>query len=63
VVNVLAAQPLAPKPRLCSTFLRWLLSELFDNLPEVGDLERPGLVLLLDDAPPAPSRSSPWARH
>jgi DNA helicase HerA-like ATPase len=48
------------KPRLYSTFLLWLLSELFENLPEVGDLEKPKLVfvfdeahLLFDDAPPA----------
>ena len=48
------------KPRLYSTFLLWLLSELFENLPEVGDLEKPKLVfffdeahLLFNDAPPA----------
>jgi DNA helicase HerA-like ATPase len=48
------------KPRLYTTFLLWLLSELFENLPEVGDLEKPKLVfifdeahLLFDDAPPA----------
>ena len=47
------------KPRLYSSFLLWLLSELFENLPEVGDLDRPKLVfffdeahLLFDDAPP-----------
>ena len=60
VVNVLAADQLILKPRLYSTFLLWLLSELFENLPEVGDLDRPKLVfcfdeahLLFDDAPPA----------
>jgi DNA helicase HerA-like ATPase len=48
------------KPKLYSTFLLWLLSELFENLPEVGDLDKPKLVfvfdeahLLFDDAPPA----------
>jgi DNA helicase HerA-like ATPase len=60
VVNVLAADQLVLKPRLYSSFLLWLLSELFENLPEVGDLEKPRLVfvfdeahLLFDDAPPA----------
>jgi uncharacterized protein len=60
VVSILAADQLVLKPRLYSSFLLWLLSELFENLPEVGDLERPKLVfcfdeahLLFDDAPPA----------
>jgi hypothetical protein len=60
VVNVLAADQLVLKPRLYSSFLLWLLSELFETLPEVGDLERPRLVfvfdeahLLFDDAPAA----------
>src|SRR5690606_22195885 len=60
VVNILAADQLILKPRLYSSFLLWLLSELFENLPEVGDLEKPKLVfvfdeahLLFDDAPPA----------
>jgi DNA double-strand break repair helicase HerA and related ATPase len=60
VINVLAADQLVLKPRLYSSFLLWLLSELFENLPEVGDLEKPKLVfcfdeahLLFDDAPPA----------
>ena len=60
IVNILAADQLILKPRLYSTFLLWLLSELFENLPEVGDLEKPKLVfvfdeahLLFDDAPPA----------
>ncbi|SEG07989.1 helicase HerA-like domain-containing protein [Marinobacterium lutimaris] len=59
VISVLAANQLILKPRLYSTFLLWLLSELFENLPEVGDLEKPKLVfffdeshLLFDDAPP-----------
>lgn len=60
VVSVLAADQLVLRPRLYSTFLLWLLSELFENLPEVGDLDKPRLVfifdeahLLFDDAPPA----------
>ena len=60
IINVLAADKLFLKPRLYSTFLLWLLSELFENLPEVGDLDTPKLVfffdeahLLFDDAPPA----------
>jgi len=60
VVNVLAADSLILKPRLYSSFLLWLLSELFEQLPEVGDIDKPKLVfvfdeahLLFDDAPPA----------
>src|SRR5687767_12637241 len=60
VVSILAADQLILKPRLYSSFLLWLLSELFENLPEVGDLDRPKLVfcfdeahLLFDDAPAA----------
>jgi len=60
VVSILAADRLILQPRLYSSFLLWLLSELFENLPEVGDLDRPKLVfcfdeahLLFDDAPPA----------
>jgi DNA helicase HerA-like ATPase len=60
VVNILAADQLVLKPKLYSTFLLWLLSELFENLPEVGDLDKPKLVfffdeahLLFDDAPAA----------
>jgi len=60
VVNVLAAEQLILKPRLYSSFLLWLLSELFEQLPEVGDLDKPKLVfvfdeahLLFDDAPAA----------
>jgi DNA helicase HerA-like ATPase len=59
IVNILAADQLILKPRLYSSFLLWLLSELFENLPEVGDLDKPKLVfffdeahLLFDDAPP-----------
>lgn len=60
VISVLAADKLILKPRLYSSFLLWLLSELFETLPEVGDLEKPRLVfifdeahLLFNDAPPA----------
>jgi uncharacterized protein len=60
IVNILAADQLILKPRLYSSFLLWLLSELFENLPEVGDLDKPKLVfffdeahLLFDDTPPA----------
>jgi DNA helicase HerA-like ATPase len=60
VVNILASEQLILKPRLYSSFLLWLLSELFEQLPEVGDLDKPKLVfvfdeahLLFDDAPAA----------
>jgi DNA helicase HerA-like ATPase len=60
VVSILAADRLVLKPRLYSSFLLWLLSELFEQLPEVGDLEKPKLAfvfdeahLLFDDAAPA----------
>ncbi|OAB61448.1 ATP-binding protein [Leptolyngbya valderiana BDU 20041] len=60
VINILSAETLILKPRLYSTFLLWLLSELFEQLPEVGDPEKPRLVfffdeahLLFDDCPPA----------
>ena len=59
IINILAADQLILRPRLYSSFLLWLLSELFENLPEVGDLDKPKLVfffdeahLLFDDAPP-----------
>ncbi|MCB8838839.1 helicase HerA-like C-terminal domain-containing protein [Aurantimonas sp. VKM B-3413] len=50
VVNVLAADKLMLNPRLYATFLLWLLSELFEELPEVGDPEKPKLVLFFDEA-------------
>lgn len=60
IINLLAADRLILKPRLYSSFLLWLLSELFENLPEAGDLDKPKLAfffdeahLLFDDAPPA----------
>jgi DNA helicase HerA-like ATPase len=60
IINILAANQLILKPKLYSTFLLWLLSELFEQLPEVGDPDHPKLVfffdeahLLFDDCPPA----------
>jgi uncharacterized protein len=60
VINVLAADRLMNNPRLYASFLLWLLSELFEQLPEVGDPDKPKLVfffdeahLLFTDAPPA----------
>lgn len=50
VINVLAADQLIHKPRLYSTFLLWLLSELFEELPEVGDPAKPNLVFFFDEA-------------
>jgi len=50
VVNVLAADRLIRSPRLYATFLLWLLSELFEDLPEVGDPEKPHLVFFFDEA-------------
>jgi hypothetical protein len=49
-VNILAADELIHKPRLYATFLLWLVSELFENLPEVGDPEKPKLVFFFDEA-------------
>jgi DNA helicase HerA-like ATPase len=60
IISILTAEQLILKPRLYSSFLLWLLSELFEHLPEVGDLDQPKLVfifdeahLLFDDCPPA----------
>ncbi|HEX6775760.1 MAG TPA: helicase HerA-like domain-containing protein [Methylomirabilota bacterium] len=60
IINILAADQLILKPRLYSSFLLWLLSELFETLPEVGDPDQPKLVFFFDeahllfaDAPPA----------
>jgi DNA helicase HerA-like ATPase len=50
LVNILAADQLILKPRLYSSFLLWLLSELFESLPEVGDLDKPKLVFFFDEA-------------
>src|SRR5512143_1924511 len=60
IVNILAADKLMNNPRLYASFLLWLLSELFENLPEVGDRDKPKMVfffdeahLLFNEAPPA----------
>jgi DNA helicase HerA-like ATPase len=50
IIHVLAADQLILQPRLYSSFLLWLLSELFEQLPEVGDLDRPKLVFFFDEA-------------
>lgn len=50
VINLLAADKLYQSPQLYSTFLLWLLSELYEHLPEVGDLEKPKLVFFFDEA-------------
>jgi uncharacterized protein len=50
VINILAADKLMQSPRLYATFLLWMLSELFEALPEVGDLEKPKLVFFFDEA-------------
>ncbi|MBX3602826.1 MAG: DUF853 domain-containing protein [Rubrivivax sp.] len=50
VVNILAADRLMNAPRLYATFLLWMLSELFETLPEVGDLDQPKLVFFFDEA-------------
>jgi DNA helicase HerA-like ATPase len=68
IVNVLAADRLIRSRTLYATFLLWLLSELFEQLPEVGDPDKPKLVfffdeahLLFDDAPKVWwTRSSRW---
>ncbi len=49
-INILAADKLMNNPRLYSTFLLWLLSELFETMPEVGDLAQPKLVFFFDEA-------------
>ena len=50
MVNILVADRLMQSPRLYSTFLLWMLSELFEELPEVGDLPKPKLVFFFDEA-------------
>jgi uncharacterized protein len=60
IINILAAESLILKPKAYSTFLLWLLTELFNKLPEAGDMDHPKMVfffdeahLLFDDCPPA----------
>ena len=50
VVSILDATKLLPQPRLYATFLLWLLAELFEQLPEVGDVDKPKLVFFFDEA-------------
>jgi len=50
VINLLAADKLMANPRLYATFLLWMLSELFEQMPEVGDLDQPKLVFFFDEA-------------
>ena len=50
IINILAADKLMQSPRLYATFLLWLLSELFEELPEIGDPEKPKLVFFFDEA-------------
>jgi uncharacterized protein len=50
VISIMSAEQLILKPKLYSTFLLWLLSELFEQLPEVGDLDKPRMVFFFDEA-------------
>ncbi len=50
IINVLAADKLYQKPQLYATFLLWMLAELFERLPEAGDLDKPKLVFFFDEA-------------
>jgi hypothetical protein len=50
IINILAANKLMESPRIYATFLLWLLSELFEQLPEAGDPEKPKLVFFFDEA-------------
>lgn len=50
MINLLSAEQLILQPKLYSSFLLWLLSELFETLPEVGDLDKPKLVFFFDEA-------------
>jgi DNA helicase HerA-like ATPase len=50
IINILSAEKLMMSPRMYSTFLLWMLSELFERLPEVGDIDRPKLVFFFDEA-------------
>ena len=50
IINVLAADKLMRSPKLYATFLLWMLSELYETLPEVGDLDKPKLVFFFDEA-------------
>ncbi|MCE7915722.1 MAG: DUF853 family protein [Nitrosomonas sp. PRO4] len=59
VINILTADKLLNSPRLYSTFLLWMLSELYENMPEAGDLDKPKLVFFFDEAHLLFSSASP----
>lgn len=50
MINILAADKLMQSPKMYATFLLWLLAELFERMPEVGDMDKPKLVLFFDEA-------------
>ena len=50
VINILAADRLMQSPKIYATFLLWLLSELFEQFPEAGDVQKPKLVFFFDEA-------------
>ncbi|MFX8704189.1 helicase HerA-like domain-containing protein, partial [Acinetobacter baumannii] len=50
LVSILAADQLMQRPRVYASFLRWLLAEVFEDLRDVGDLPKPKLVLVFDEA-------------
>ena len=50
MISILSAEALMMRPKLYATFLLWLLAELFERLPEVGDLDKPKLVFFFDEA-------------
>src|SRR5690606_14565809 len=50
IVNILAADKLMQSPRLYAVFLLWMLADLYEGLPEVGDLDKPKLVFFFDEA-------------
>ena len=58
IINILAADKLLQSPKVYATLLLWLLSELFEKLPEVGDPDKPKLVFFFDEAHLAVQRSS-----
>jgi len=50
IINILDAKDLMIDPKIYSTFLLWLLSEMFETLPEVGDVDKPKLAMFFDEA-------------
>lgn len=57
VVNILAADQLVQAPKLYATVMLWLLSQLYEQLPEVGDAEKPKLLVIFTPCGPSPPRS------